>query len=621
MQPQTITASDGTVLDAGAVNLAKAIRKRESKGNYNAVGDAGSSKGAYQWQPGNFEAGARKYALNPSDFSPVNQDKVAYHQVKELKDKGYSPEQVAAAWNAGEGSLKNDKWKTNVGTTTINGQEIHYDTPGYVRDVTGEFQRLKGGYNPTPYSGGSSQFALNLSGAPTDQQSSQPQQTPPNFIPNGGEIANDLGTDLKGRGTQVANALTTATGGGTGLLSAPIQLAGAVAGGIGDVVNAGLKFIPGVQGGEKMLGQGIKAVMDTQTGKDVSKLFNDFSVAHPELAANIGAGVDIIGAIPILRGLTLVKGAIMDAKTSVFRDSMEKAAQTEIKDTLGVRPSNALASAERRGLDPVGTLVKTPAYLPEVVANPSGGFMYSSARGLENITKDLNINEAELQAKLDEAIHKNVMVSLEDARAQMLRDVRREFPLSGNYSNAVKAVDNYFNSVVESSGGRNMISLNELNGMKRDVREAVFDVSGDIRGTFSAEVKDVMGRSLMTQVENTAKKLGIDGVPEVNKAMARKIEAMKVLKALHESRVKVKGGIGKEAASTGAMVAGEAAGNAVGLPIVGALASRSILGKIANRVPRTAVGRLSRFKPDAKSRVRKGLLQIGKGVAVQGLTK
>lgn len=180
----TIRASDGTELDAGVVNLSRAIRARESKGNYNAIGDAGTSKGAYQWQPGNFEAGAKQYGLDPTDFSPVNQDKVAYHQIKALKDKGYNPEQVAAAWNAGEGSLKNDAWKTKVGTTTINGQQIHYDTPGYVNEVVQEFQKLKGtsdsqptqGFNPTPFSGNNpGQF--DFSGLqPEPAQAPKPQQ-------------------------------------------------------------------------------------------------------------------------------------------------------------------------------------------------------------------------------------------------------------------------------------------------------------------------------------------------------------------------------------------------------------------------------------------------------------
>lgn len=140
-------------VDRGALNLARSIALAESddgsgKPNYNAVGDAGTSKGAYQWQPGNFENSAKQYGLNPADFSPENQDKVAYAEVKSMKDAGYSPEQIAAAHNAGKGSLKNDAWKTNVGTTTINGKKINYDTPSYVNKVNNYYLKIAGNGGP-----------------------------------------------------------------------------------------------------------------------------------------------------------------------------------------------------------------------------------------------------------------------------------------------------------------------------------------------------------------------------------------------------------------------------------------------------------------------------------------
>lgn len=138
--PQTIKAKDGTELDAGAVNLAKAIRSVESGAKYDISGKSGE-KGAYQWMPGNFEASAKQYGLNPADFSPVNQDKVAYHVIKSYKDRGMTPEQVAAAWNAGEKAALDGSWQQKVGT---NQYGVQYDTPGYVKNVTGEFQKLKG---------------------------------------------------------------------------------------------------------------------------------------------------------------------------------------------------------------------------------------------------------------------------------------------------------------------------------------------------------------------------------------------------------------------------------------------------------------------------------------------
>lgn len=153
-QPQiqagkTITASDGTVLDAGVVNLAKAIRQQESGGNYTAVGDNGSSHGAYQWNEDHFAEGAKQFGLDPTDFSPVNQDKVAYAQIDAYKKAGYSPEQIASIWNSGKPDATGNK-----GTTTINGKTLSYDTPAYVQGVMASFNQ-----NKTENPGNSSQTA------------------------------------------------------------------------------------------------------------------------------------------------------------------------------------------------------------------------------------------------------------------------------------------------------------------------------------------------------------------------------------------------------------------------------------------------------------------------------
>ena len=80
----TTQTQPNTGTDMDALNLTHAIALSESGGssgkpNYNATGASGE-KGAYQWMPGNFEADAKSAGLDPNDFSPENQDKVAYAQ-------------------------------------------------------------------------------------------------------------------------------------------------------------------------------------------------------------------------------------------------------------------------------------------------------------------------------------------------------------------------------------------------------------------------------------------------------------------------------------------------------------------------------------------------------------
>lgn len=125
----------GQEIDTSVVNLARAIRKKESGGNYNAKGKSGEF-GAFQWMPGNFEAAAKKYGLDPTDKSPVNQDKVAYYSLLEGKKAGLTPEQIAAKWNSGSPT----GWENKRG---VNKYGAEYDVPKYVQEVMANFQKEK----------------------------------------------------------------------------------------------------------------------------------------------------------------------------------------------------------------------------------------------------------------------------------------------------------------------------------------------------------------------------------------------------------------------------------------------------------------------------------------------
>ncbi len=98
-------------LDPGVIKMAQAIRKTESNDNFNAVGDQGTSKGAYQFHNDHFERWAKEFGLDPTDFSPTNQNKVAYYKIKAMKDAGRTPDEVAAIWNGAH--LDNGKYVAN----------------------------------------------------------------------------------------------------------------------------------------------------------------------------------------------------------------------------------------------------------------------------------------------------------------------------------------------------------------------------------------------------------------------------------------------------------------------------------------------------------------------------
>jgi len=131
-------------LDPTIKNLASAIKRQESAGSkdpYNAKGASGEY-GAYQFMPDTWKGWAKTHLGDENaPMTMENQNKVAYKQIKSWKEKGYNPAQIAAAWNAGEGSLQNDSWKTKVG---VNQFGVKYDTPSYVKNVSKYYQELKG---------------------------------------------------------------------------------------------------------------------------------------------------------------------------------------------------------------------------------------------------------------------------------------------------------------------------------------------------------------------------------------------------------------------------------------------------------------------------------------------
>lgn len=129
--------------DLGAVKLAQSIRAVESNGNFAAKGKSGEY-GAYQFMPETWKAWAGKYLgdSNADITNPENQNKVAYAKIKDLKDQGYTPEQVASIWNSGK-----PDYAGNVG---VNSKGVAFDTPKYVASVIDKFQQLKQGQQNGP---------------------------------------------------------------------------------------------------------------------------------------------------------------------------------------------------------------------------------------------------------------------------------------------------------------------------------------------------------------------------------------------------------------------------------------------------------------------------------------
>lgn len=554
--------------DQQALALTHAIALQESssgdgKPNYNAVGDNGTSHGAYQWQPGNFESAAKAAGLDPNDKSPANQDKVAYYQVKQYKDKGYDPGQIASLWNSGSP----DNWQNHSGTTTVNGKPLAYDTPAYVKGVQKYYKQLQGGtsgYNPTPYSnpvGGSSPGAIDYTGtAPVTSTKPQDQS---------------LGGELGSRINDASQAITETTSGKQNIISGALQVAGAAAGGVGDIVNKGLELIPGVKQVENLIGQGVGALASTPGGQAVAKSIQDFSTAHPELSKDIGAGFNIITAIPILRGLGVAKDLAADGVSQALRGVAEKSANKGltkiVSSTIGGR--KALAATP----DAIKTLVDERA-LPDIE-----GSKYVTKEAEANLeAKISNINDTELTAALKKANvpQTSSRVPLEQYRQEALANAKDELM-------SPSSVNSMFDLIKEKYG--DYPTLEQMQEAKLTVSKRISDAAF---GSPEASANKLVRSSLQKSIEDGANTLGLGDVKAINQKMARLIKAQNMLRHIDGKGVKtgLVGGLVQE----GAAAAGEALGNTVGVPLVGAYATYKAGGFLGKKLAGISKGILDR---------------------------
>jgi len=133
---------DENTIDPQVKNLVSAIGRAETgeptPEAYSKTGASGEF-GRYQFMPNTYRGYAKKY-LGDENAQPTidNQNKIAYSFVKEKKDQGYNPAQIASMWNAGEG--KPNAYKENY--RGINSQGVKFDTPAYAQTVSSYYQQL-----------------------------------------------------------------------------------------------------------------------------------------------------------------------------------------------------------------------------------------------------------------------------------------------------------------------------------------------------------------------------------------------------------------------------------------------------------------------------------------------
>lgn len=522
MPPITPSQNSGSPIDAQALTLAKTIKRLETgtkSDAYTAKGASGEF-GAFQFMPDTYKRYAQKY-LGNADAEPSveNQNKIAYSYVKEKKDSGWNPAQILAGWNAGEAERDAYKGTFSNGQPAegTNSKGVKYSVPTYVKRGSEIYRSMAPQSSNTGYR-------------------TEPSLPAPTGEPVKQDDAANLAESLSGRLKEGAGALTSAyEGATTGDLgktgSGLLQAAGAGAGAVGDVIQSGLELIPGVKKVEEGLGKVIGAAADTPIGKQVVGLASQFAQEHPEAAKDLNAVVNIASVIPMFKAVGVIANTAKTATAKAFAGTLEKAATKEIQGIASntIAGRNTLERAAARGLDPTKTLLESKA-LPEVVDG-----RYNASKAWSSLTTQPE--EDQLQYLLKSApATKGGQWSLAESRKNALKEVGKEFENRTDYEDALSEVNKIFDSY-ESRFGET-VALDKVNALKRGVRDSVNFNSPKLQ----SDIHYIVGQSLMDDVQTGAQRLGLDAIAKqigtkdvasLNKAMANKIEARKLLKLMN----------------------------------------------------------------------------------------
>jgi hypothetical protein len=582
-------------LDPQALNLAKAIRRAEtgtSTDPYNAKGASGEF-GAYQFMPETWKQWSGQYLQNPNaEMSIENQNKVAYSRIKELKDQGLNPAQIASMWNSG----KAEAYKEGLKGT--NKQGVNYDVPEYVKKVSQHYNELKNGGQAAPI--GNTQMVTTI-----------PRETPEQ-----GGVLSQLGTGniqppkepskLDNRLTQGSEALGklstgVAEGDISDIASGALQTTGTVAGGAVDVIDAALGLIPGYDATMDFIGKKVVApLIQKGDGESVYNQWKEFATEHPDAAKNIGAIGNIASVIPIFKSVKIGMGASADAfragvaKTG-FVKSVEDAAKAEIRQSGASAPSKAgqvLTPQKIKGevVDPVDTIVDGD-YLPDIVEDANGIPRYSAGTAMRKLDDSLDIDEQRLQGMLEDASSNGLVgyVPISALRTQADDLIKKAFADRGQVDVALRKSGKIFDDYTKYKG--DLVPLTELNNMKRGIREAVNFNSPKL----GADVRYQMGNLFMDNIEEVAKKQGIKQIAELSLEMAKKIRAKEALEFLDQRSVVEKPGfrgmLGRKGGDM-STVGGEAIGQSFGIPAVGAAAGRAISNRAISGSGKSVIGKL-----------------------------
>lgn len=480
-------------LDQDAVNLAKSIRQVESNGRFDAKGKSGEY-GAYQYTTATWASSSAKYLgrqVPLETATPQEQNEVAYKQIKEWKDKGFNPGQIASMWNAGSGK-PNAYLEGNKG---VNQFGVEYDTQAYATKVAQEYQKMKG-QQPTQTVSQETSQASHVVEQPKEDKSflrkaakfafpilEEKERTPLQTV---GDIGLSALWFIPGVG-QGAKALTTATKG----------LAPRVLGQIGTKVAGGA-----------LEGAGIGYTADVASGLSEGETIGE--AVKPGMGTAIGGGIG--GAVGKLAG-RYSQGKVIERL-----GSQNNAVFGQTK-----RGANELAESFSKKKDPGTFLAERGINLTQHI-NPET-IAYETKEVAEKLISDASA----LNKKLDQALTRiKDTVSVGDIEQKLLSKVPKNAP------ERVDIIRKEMSLLKQQFG--DSVDATALNQWKeRNWRLGKFDIAipSDTRLT-----SRMIGNTLKGEVEQLAKKGGLKDVGKLNEMIGSYFDTADMLEMLNGTKAK-----------------------------------------------------------------------------------
>ena len=474
-----------TQLDPDAVNLAKAIRQTESGGDFKARGKSGEY-GAYQFTEPTWNTYAQKHGVKAplQQATPEQQNEVAYKQIKEWKDGGYNPGQIASMWNSGKPDAYLDPTYKGV-----NKQGAKFDVPTYAKSVATAYHTIKQGgqVNADPKNPSS----IANTDKPVENKS---------FLTKAAEFAFPI-LEKKER--------------------TPLQT-------VGDLGLSALWFLPGV-GQAGAVARGAKAV------KGLSEIAKSSAIAK---GAGIGYGADVASGLSEGESLgEAVKpglGTVLGAGTGGLASKLAKDySQKGVLDFMA-RENNAVFAQTKSGaqrLEKSFSKNKNPGELaskkginikqlvdPETVSyatkNKADEIFDEAVKMNTKLTKDLG---SLTETKAIKALEKQLLSSVPKNHPEQANLIKREMALfKQQYGNKVNAS-----------------SINEWKQRAWDKGRFDLAVPSETRNTFRN-----IGHYLKKEVEMLAKKGGIKNVEKINESIGSHFDLSDTLAKLHGTKAK-----------------------------------------------------------------------------------